>query len=113
MHEVAIAENIINIARSEAEKGGWRKINRISVKVGKLTALVPECLHFAFENIAKDTPAADAALEIEEVEAKAKCRSCGAEFTVDSFFCICEACGSQDIEISGGEELTITNMDVE
>jgi len=113
MHEVAIARNILEIARNEARKSGYSRINRICIKVGRLTALVPECLHFAFEHISRETPAENAALEIEEVEARGCCRACGAEFPVEDFFCICEQCGSPDVAVTGGEELTVTHMDVE
>ena len=113
MHEAAIAQSIIDIAAGQLEEGGYRRVTRIAVKVGHLSSIVPESLQFAFQALARGTAAEAATLQIEEVEGRARCRSCGEEFATDSYFTACEACGSADVDVSGGDELTIESMDVE
>ena len=46
---------------------------------------------------------------VQRIEARAKCRSCGNEFTQQMLFSACN-CGSHDVERLSGEELKIRNM---
>ena len=75
MHEMGIAEQIVKIASAAVpEKGQNRPVERVNIRVGKLTAVVPESLNFCFDIIAKETPLSGAALVIEEVPARGRCR---------------------------------------
>jgi hydrogenase nickel insertion protein HypA len=67
MHEFGIAENILKTALAEAEKHQAKGIGRIMVKLGQQNYLKPEILQSAFEIVAKDTIAATAKIEVEEV----------------------------------------------
>lgn len=113
MHEASIAENIFNIVKEQAEQGQHKAITRIHIKVGKLTALVPDCLDFAFKAIARGSPLENTELAIQEVNAQGTCLECGATFNVDMFLSVCEACGSTRVHITGGEELVVESMDIE
>jgi hydrogenase nickel incorporation protein HypA/HybF len=113
MHEASIAQSIIDIVTEQVEKGGFRSVSRVAVKVGHLSAIVPESLDFAFKALARGTAAGAATLEINEVAGEGRCRSCEHAFEADSFFVICPECSSGDVEIVGGDELTIESMDVE
>ena len=113
MHEVSIAQSLLDVVMRSLDERGCRRVTRIAVKVGRLSAVVPESLDFAFRAAARGTPAETAELAIEEVDGAARCRSCGADFETDSFFVICERCGSGDVEVSGGDDLTLESMDIE
>jgi len=67
MHEYGIAENILKTAVAEAGKHQAKKIVTIFVKLGQLNYLKPETLQSAFEIVAKETIAAAAKIEVEEV----------------------------------------------
>ncbi|WP_216893231.1 hydrogenase maturation nickel metallochaperone HypA/HybF [Nocardia alni] len=108
MHELAIAQGIVGGA---CEHAAGRRIYRVTVAVGALCAVVPDALRFCFELAAEDTLAAGAELIVEDVPARAACRSCGREFTLRDAIPLCE-CGSADIDISGGRDLRIRSMEV-
>jgi hydrogenase nickel incorporation protein HypA/HybF len=67
MHEYGIAENILKTAVAEAAKHQAKKIITIYVRLGQMNFLKPEVLQGAFEIVAKDTIAATAKIEVEEV----------------------------------------------
>lgn len=113
MHESAIAQSIIDVALRHLEEGGWRRVTRITVRVGHLSSVVPESLDFAFQAMIRGTPLEGSVLDIEETPGEGRCRACGAVFPVDSFFCICEKCGSGEVEVQGGDVLTIESIDME
>ncbi len=113
MHEASIAQSILDIVARHADGARAGRVTRVTVTVGALAAVVPECLRFAFEALARGTCAERAALDIRECEGRGACRACGAEFPVKEFLPVCERCGSPDVGVSGGDALTVDSMDIE
>ncbi|MBU1320406.1 MAG: hydrogenase maturation nickel metallochaperone HypA [candidate division Zixibacteria bacterium] len=112
MHELSIANNIIDIALEEIARRGLDVIESIGVRIGALTCVCPEALSFGFEAATIDTPLALTKLIIEQVPIKGKCKSCNSELAVKEFVFLCPSCGSRDLEITQGEELEIAYMQV-
>ena len=112
MHEMSIAQNILDIAVAAAEREGAEKITRVNVVAGEMRAIVPTQLTFCFGIAAEDTIASGAELNLEIVPAKGRCRKCGSGFTIKDFEYLCPACESSDIEITGGTELRIRDIEV-
>ncbi|HWG84499.1 MAG TPA: hydrogenase maturation nickel metallochaperone HypA, partial [Deinococcales bacterium] len=81
MHEVGIAESIVSIAEAHARHAGASRVERIAVRVGALSGVVPDALEFAFTVARQDTLAAGATLEIETVPVSARCPDCQSDFT--------------------------------
>ena len=109
MHELSISRNIAAIA---AEAAGGRRVRRVTVEVGRLSGVMPEALRFSFDAVIDGTPLSGAALEIREIDGRARCRACGAEFPMPSFLAAC-ACGSRRLERLAGEELNVKSLDLE
>ncbi|MDF2928325.1 MAG: hypA [Anaerospora sp.] len=57
MHEMAIAQGILDIAVQEATLNGAETITRIKLRIGEMTGVQPEALTFCFEALAAETPA--------------------------------------------------------
>jgi hydrogenase nickel incorporation protein HypA/HybF len=110
MHELAIAEAVIDIAGAHA---AGRHVNAVFVKVGHLRQVVPSALEFSFELAAAGTPVEGARLEIEQVPAAGACRACGRESELDGFPLACAACGSLEIELMQGEELSVDSLELD
>ena len=113
MHEVAIAEEIKEIALDKMKEHGALKITGIALIIGEMTSVVPEALTFAFESVCRGTPMEAAEIRIENVKLKARCRRCGAEFRVKDFFYICPECAGTDVEVIKGKEMIIKTIDME
>lgn len=113
MHEMGIALQIIEIAEASipAELRNPR-VEKINLKVGKLTAIVPESLHFCFEVAARETRLAGAVLNIEEIPILARCNDCNFEWTVEAPVFTCRRCDSRAIELLSGRELDIDSIEV-
>jgi hydrogenase nickel incorporation protein HypA/HybF len=109
---MSIAQNILDIAVAAAERGGAGRITRVNVVAGEMRAIVPTQLTFCFGIAAEDTIASGAELNIEIVPVKGECRKCGDEFTIKDFEYICPKCEDSDIEITGGTELRIKDIEV-
>ncbi len=110
MHELAIAESVVQIASRHA---AGRRVTKVYLKVGHLRQVVPSALAFSFELVAQGTPVEGAELEMEEVPVSGRCRECGVESRLEGFPLHCGACGGFDLQILEGEELYVESLELE
>ncbi len=113
MHEMGIVMQIIEIATSSIPKElTGTPIERINLRIGKLSAVVPHSLNFCFEIASKDTPLDGAKLNIEEVPVVASCKECNHQWTIEDSSFTCPKCESGDIDILSGRELDIASIEI-
>ena len=112
MHEVSICESILDILKEEAGKKRANKINVVRLKIGELSGVVEDAMHFAFEVVSKGSIAEGAKLDIEHVPLTAHCRSCGKDFRIVGYAFSCKHCDSPEIEVVSGRELLIEDIEV-
>jgi hydrogenase nickel incorporation protein HypA/HybF len=108
MHELAIAESLV---AAVLEHTGDRPVTSVRIRVGRLSGVVPDALAFAFEVAVVGTALAGARLEIERPHGQASCRTCGRDFDLDDLILLCP-CGSADVEVLAGRELTLGSVEV-
>src|SRR3981189_1005005 len=106
---MAITESVISAV---SEKVGDRRGQRVSLAVGRPSAGVGEAPYFYFGLATEGTPLEASLLEIIDIPGRARCRSCGAEVELEDMIALC-TCGSADLEILSGEELTIKEVELE
>jgi hydrogenase nickel incorporation protein HypA/HybF len=113
MHEMGIALEIIDIVRSSipADKPDAR-VERINLKLGKLSAVVADSLRFCFEVAAKEAGLGGAELVIDEIPVTACCNSCGHTWTIEKPVFVCPACDHTSIEMLSGRELDIESIEI-
>ena len=110
MHELAIADSVVQIAGRHA---AGRRVTKVYLKVGHLRQVVPSALAFSFELVAQGTPVEGAELEMEDIPVIGKCRECGTESQLTEFPLQCAACGGFDLEVLQGEELYVESLELE
>ncbi|MHA3771220.1 hydrogenase maturation nickel metallochaperone HypA/HybF [Verrucomicrobiota bacterium sgz303538] len=79
MHELSIATAIMERVLEFAAAQQATQVLSVRCAIGELTHLQTEQLQFCYSAIVKDTPIADSALEIEQVQALVKCPHCSYE----------------------------------
>ncbi|MGB5986255.1 MAG: hydrogenase maturation nickel metallochaperone HypA [Desulfobacterales bacterium] len=113
MHEMGIALQIIDIAKASIppEHQG-SKIAAVILKVGKLSAVVPDSLRFCFGVASQDTPLAGAELVIHEIPVRGRCKACRHTWTIEGPAFSCPHCEGGDIELTSGRELDIESLEL-
>ena len=109
MHELGITQNIVAIA---AEYASGHPVKRITLEIGKLTAIMPDAIRFCFDVCCQGTILDGARLEIIEPPGLARCQRCSAMVPLELPFGVCE-CGCQELQIVQGEELSIKELETE
>jgi len=113
VHEASIMEAALQSAEDEARRAGADRITRLRLRVGVLSGVVPEALEFAFESLREGTMAAGAALDIETVPAVFRCLECGAMPELDEITFACPACRGSMVVDHGGNELELSQLEVD
>jgi hydrogenase nickel incorporation protein HypA/HybF len=113
MHEMGIANSILDGVRAESERRNGVKVVRVGVRVGELAAVEPESLRFCFEVLVSGTPLDPLALDLEVSPRRSRCADCGRVFTAPDALAPCPACGSAKCAFAGGDELEFTFMEIE
>lgn len=112
MHEMAIAQNIIDIVAQEMERNGVEKLKTVYLAVGRMSAVVPEQLRMCFEILTTDHKLSGAKLDIRVVPITYCCGGCGREFTSEGITDSCPFCADMHPEITFGRELKIESIEV-
>ena len=109
MHELSLTQSIVSIV---SEHAGERKVLRVLLEVGKLSAIEPEAIRFCFDVVSRGTLLEGATLEILEIPGIGQCKECGAELELESLFTPCP-CGSHQLTRRRGQDLLIKQIEVE
>ena len=113
MHEMGIAMEVVEIAVASIPQDMKNsRITKVNLKVGKLTAIVPDSLRFCFEIVSKDTPLSHAMIHIEEIPIVVRCADCNDEYTIDEPMFTCRTCSGGSLEIISGRELDIHSIEI-
>lgn len=113
MHEISVAESILDIAEGVARERNSSSIQVIRMRLGEFTAIDRQALEFAFEIARQGTLAEHALLEIEVVPMIVECAICNAEIAPERTLClICTQCGFP-LKVVSGEELEVEYIELQ
>ena len=112
MHELSIAENLIEVIDAHVAEGGFARCTAVTVRVGLLTAVDEEALSFAFESLCEQSGHDVIELGVERTFPIAEC-TCGHSFEVTDLLYECPECGSVTAPMRGGDELEVIRLEVE
>lgn len=113
MHELAIAENVLEIVRAHVPPEQEAEVRAVRVRVGPLSGVVPECLAFSFTALVHGTPLERAQVVVDPAPGAGRCDACGSSFDAALPPWSCPACGASDVQVQGGTELRVTEIELE
>jgi hydrogenase nickel incorporation protein HypA/HybF len=113
LHELGVATQIADMVTRVVREHSATKAGEITVEIGVLSCIDAASLEFCFDAITKGTGLEGARLKIEKIDARAKCRTCGTEYTVRPDDFRCRTCGSGDFDMIAGREISVKEVEVE
>jgi hydrogenase nickel incorporation protein HypA/HybF len=113
MHELAVAESILEIALRHAQPAQARKISAVYLVIGQLSSIIDDSVQFYWDFISKDTPAEGATLHFRRIAAEFHCLDCDQAFTLCSGVLGCPNCSSSNVKVTAGEEFYLEAIEVE
>lgn len=114
MHELAIAQSIVEAVEAKAAECNAARVKGVRLRVGEASGIVGDSLTFSFEMLTSQVPLLTGAqLLIDSVPHRARCRHCDREFAVANYVAQCPTCKEWSTEIVSGTELQILEMEIE
>jgi hydrogenase nickel incorporation protein HypA/HybF len=113
MHEMGIANSVLEAVRTEAARYPGSVACKVGVKIGELAAIDADALRFCFEALIRDTELESLKLEIVHCPRRHRCAVCRNEFVVHDYEFQCPQCGELESECIGGDELALAYLEVE
>jgi hydrogenase nickel incorporation protein HypA/HybF len=107
MHEFGLCEGVLEAVQKRA---AGRQVTGIRVRCGVRHAVDPASMAQAFGVVAAGTEADGADVEVVTVPATVTCHGCGTASEVADPLPVCPRCGSADVDVTGGDELTLESV---
>ncbi len=113
MHEMSLCESMLRIIEDEAKRQEFSKVRIVHLEVGALGHVEPEAIRFCFKAVTHGTIAEDAELEILCPPGQAWCMTCSTTVEVSARYDPCPRCGGHQLQVTGGNELRIKDLEVD
>ncbi|HET6879742.1 MAG TPA: hydrogenase maturation nickel metallochaperone HypA [Pirellulales bacterium] len=114
MHELSIAQCLIDSACEAAARGNARRVTRLVARIGMLSGVVEEALRFSFGLAAEGTACAGAALDVEKVPVTVMCPTCDCPRELaEAWHFACPVCGTPTTDVLTGRELDLISIEIE
>ena len=112
MHEVSIAQEIIDIVRNYLPDDKDTSVKSVKVAIGEFSSIHAESLKFGYKVLTKDTNLQNSFLNIENIPLTVKCHECGAESILGEPLFFCPDCSGSKVEIISGTEMKVVEIEI-
>jgi hydrogenase nickel incorporation protein HypA/HybF len=114
VHELSIAESIVEIAESAAWSVNATRVTAVRLRVGALAGVAADALRFSYDVVTAGTLLEGSSLEIVDVPVAVYCPTCDDEVAIDGIQCFeCPRCATPTADVVHGRELDIESLEIE
>lgn len=113
MHEMSIANSVLDAVRIEAQRFPHAHICKVGLRIGALAGVNPDSLSFCFEALVRGTEFEPLSVEIEYSSNTQRCAICARSILAPVDGSACPNCGRADSYFIGGDELEFAYLEVE
>jgi hydrogenase nickel incorporation protein HypA/HybF len=112
MHELALAAGIVSLIEEEARRTGFSRVLTLRLAMGAFAHVEETALRFGLEAAARGSPAEGATLELLRLPGRAWCLDCGENVMLPERWAPCPLCGGERLQVTGGDELRVDELEV-
>lgn len=113
MHEMSLCEGVLQVLEETAQKQGFSVVKTVWLEIGALSGVEIEAMRFSFDVVMRNTVADGSTLEIIEIPGQAWCMQCGENVGISQRYDACPKCGSYQLQVTGGVQMRIKELEVE
>lgn len=110
MHEMSIAEGIIEVVERTAKTNNVTRVKSVTIAVGELAGVDLPSLRFAWDSVTAGGAAQGAELIIETPPGQAWCMDCGKTVPLHKYGDACPTCGGYHLTATGGTEMRVVSF---
>jgi len=112
MHELAITQQILDLAQAHCAAAGGSRVVALYLKLGQFSSMVDDSIQFFWDIISKETACEGATLHFERISAEIQCRDCGCRFGLDGGLAACPQCDGMSLQVLQGDECRLERIEI-
>ena len=112
MHEMALAESMLEIVEAAARDNGAARVKGVWLEIGALSHVVPEALRFCFDAVTRGSVADGAALTIVETPGSAWCMQCSETVPLAQLGDACPRCSGYQLTVTQGDAMRVKEIEI-
>ncbi|MDD5298789.1 MAG: hydrogenase maturation nickel metallochaperone HypA [Rhodocyclaceae bacterium] len=113
MHEMSLAEGVLQLLEDAAGRENFRRVTTVWIEIGRLSGVEPEAMAFCFDAVTRGSIAEGARLEIISVPGTGHCLECGRDTELEAVYDSCSHCGAVPVQVTGGTEMRVKELEVD
>ena len=113
MHEMSLAEGVLQLIEDSARQQNFSKVSTVWLEIGELSGVEVEAMKFCFDAVTRDSVAQGARLEIITLPGTGWCMACALSVPRSEVFGECPHCGGHQMQVTGGTEMRLKELEVE
>ncbi len=112
MHELSIAESILDIVRRNVPQEELVNVRAVNMKIGDMAGVMCDSLDFSFTALTAETPLAGAWLSIDRIPYRIRCHTCDQTVGSEEGLGVCPLCLGTRVTVVSGTELQVESIDI-
>jgi hydrogenase nickel incorporation protein HypA/HybF len=109
---MALAEGVLQLIEDAAREQDFARVSAVWLEIGQLSGVEVEAMKFCFDAVTRDSIAAGATLEIIAVPGTGWCMACARTVPMAEVFGACPQCGGHQMQVTGGTEMRVKELEV-
>ncbi len=110
MHEMALAESILEVVEQAARAQQCTRVTEIRLEIGALAGIEVSALRFGLEVVLAQSLAHGARVEIDTLVAEGWCLRCSQRVPLNALHDPCPTCGGYQIQPLRGTEMRVKDI---
>lgn len=112
MHEMSLAEGVLQLIEDASRQQDFARVTAVWLEIGQLSGVEIEAMKFCFDAVTRDSIAAGARLEIIALPGTGWCMECSTNVPLAEVFGECPLCGGHQMQVTGGTEMRVKELEV-
>jgi len=113
MHEMSLAQGILEIVEEAARARNARGVTSVCLELGALSSVEPEAIAFCFDAVTRGTLAQGARLTIDAVPGRAWCLVCHESVPLTRRDDPCPLCDGYQMQVTDGTQMRVRELEIE
>lgn len=109
---MSLAEGILQLVEDAARQQEFSRVTAVWLEIGQLSGVEVEAMKFCFDAVTRDSIADGARLEIISLPGTGWCMACSQTMPMTEVFGECPQCGSHQMQVTGGTEMRVKELEV-
>ncbi len=113
MHELAITQNILEIALRHAQERRATRISELYLVIGQWASVLDDSVQFYWDIVSDGTIAKGATLHFSRIAAQMHCSDCNRDYAPAAEGLFCPTCHGQHTKIIHGDEFYLESIEID